>query len=361
MINIKEKGKPSSAKALEGKEEEKIMNIERLIKSGLLSIGERAQNNPKTLEMPNFNLGIANKDYPAMTPFLWNKAFEKLGFDRRNVRLFGDPANISQILQAFQRDRRYIGGDVGVGFKDKAWQLVDEIDPLAKMMQAINVIVKLPDGRLKGYNTDGLGYVASLKDKLLDQGKDLPGQKIVILGAGGTGNAIAFALAEAGTKVVILNRTVEKAIDLAQRINSYFGKELAQAGGRDLVKQEVMAAAAVVSVLDDPKASLDKCCALGEINYPLTKTELEENLADAREVLASLPKNVIVSDVMLREGDTATIAEAKKYGLPTLDGRPMVLNQAIEAFWLVNQEGLKAKGISKEQVAEIMTKASEQK
>jgi shikimate dehydrogenase len=190
------------------KEEEKMRPVSQLLRKGLVAIGQRARENPKTIEKPNFCLGIANKDYPAMTPFLWNLVFKDLGFERRNIRLFGDPLNIKLILEAFKSDSRYIGGDVGVGFKDKAWQLVDELDPLAKAMQAINVIVKLADGRLKGYNTDGLGYAQSLEQKLKEQGKELPGQKVVILGAGGTGNAIAFALADAGAKLVILNRTV---------------------------------------------------------------------------------------------------------------------------------------------------------
>ncbi len=334
--------------------------VSQLLRKGLVAIGQRARENPKTIEKPNFCLGIANKDYPAMTPFLWNEVFKKSGFERRNVRLFGDPLNIGLILEAFKSDSRYIGGDVGVGFKDKAWQLVDELDPLAKAMQAINVIVKLSDGRLKGYNTDGLGYAQSLEQKLKEQGRKLPGQKVVILGAGGTGNAIAFALADAGAKLIILNRTVAKAEDLAKRLNGYFGKELASFGGRNKVKEEVMDVAAVVSVIDDPKAALDKCCALGEINYPLTDTELAENLADAREVLKIMPKDTIVSDVMLREGDTATISVAKKAGFPTLDGRPMVLYQAIKAFWLVNQDGLEAKDISEEQVAKIMMKAAQE-
>jgi len=333
--------------------------IERLIKKGILTIGQKARENPQSVNKPNFCLGIANKDYPAMTPYLWNEVFKLLGFERRNIRTFGDPDNIELIFQALKADHGYIGGDIGVGFKDKAWKFADELDPLAQAMQAINVIVKLPDGRLKGYNTDGLGYAQSLTQKLKEQGKELSGQKVVILGAGGTGNAIAFALADAGAKLVILNRTVSKAEDLAKRVNSYFGQEFAKAGGRDVIKQEVADAAVIASVIDDPSAALDKCCALGEINYPLTDTEIAENLADARQIMASLPKDVIISDVMLREGDTATISEAKKTGLPTLDGRPMVLYQAIEAFWLVNQLGLEAQAISKEKVAALMNKAAQ--
>mgnify|MGYP000729630682 CR=1 FL=1 len=338
-----------------------MLLVDDLIKQGILFFGQKAKHNPDSIIFPNFCLGIANKDYPALTPFLWNEVFKQFDFERRNIRLFGNPENIKVIFQALKLDRRYIGGDVGVGFKDKAWQLVDEIDPLAKMMRAINVVVRLSGSKLKGYNTDGLGYRLSLEEKLKEQGKPLAGQKVVILGAGGTGNAIAFALAEAEVQVVILNRTVSKAEDLAGRINSYFGKGLAMAGGRNLIRQEVKGAAAIVSAIDDPGADLDKCCALGEINYPLTKIDLDQNLAAAREILEQLPKDVIISDVMLRESDTATISEAKKIGLPTLDGRSMVLYQAIEAFWLVNQEGLQAKDKTKADVARIMIRVSENK
>src|SRR4030042_4063958 len=125
------------------KEEEKMRPVSQLLRKGLVAIAQRARENPKTIKKPNFVLGIANKDYPAMTPFLWNEVFKKSGFERRNVRLFGDPLNIGLILEAFKSDSRYIGGDVGGGFKDKGWQLVDELDPLAKALQAINVIVKI--------------------------------------------------------------------------------------------------------------------------------------------------------------------------------------------------------------------------
>jgi CheY-like chemotaxis protein len=72
----------------------------------------------------------------------------------------------------------------------------------------------------------------------------------------------------------------------------------------------------IVSAIDDPVTALDRCCALGEINYPLTETEISENLADAKQIMDSLARDVIISDIMLRDGDTATIRLAKKIGLP---------------------------------------------
>jgi len=332
------------------REAEKMKQVDKLIASEILTIGQKAQNNPETIDFPNFCLGIANKDYPAMTPHLWNSVYEALNLSVKNVRLFGDPGNIEQIFKAFKQDSRYKGGDVGVGFKDKACEIVDELDPLAEQMQAINVTVKLPDGRLKGYNTDGLGYAISLEEQI----KDLENKKIVILGAGGTSNAIAYALAAKGAKLVILNRTVQKAESLTQRLNKYFNTEVAKFGGRDQICTEILTANAVISVIDDPFMPLDKYSALGKIKLPESPDNIDANLQEAEEILKSAPKDIIISDVMLRNEETATIREAKKQGLKTLDGKPMVLYQAIEAFWLVNQALLKDKGITKEKISQIM-------
>src|SRR4030043_17923 len=101
------------------KEVKEMIQVDQLIRQGVLQIGQKAKGNPERLDKPNFCLGIANKDYPAMTPFFWNEVFKQLGFERRNIRLFGDPEKIELIFQVFKADRRYIGGDVGVGFKDK--------------------------------------------------------------------------------------------------------------------------------------------------------------------------------------------------------------------------------------------------
>jgi len=334
------------------------MDINNLINERIINFGQKARNNPQTTDFPSFCLGVANKDYPAMTPHLWNTVFEHLGLVTRNIRFFADPIHIQQILQAFKTDPHYIGGDVGVGFKDKAPLLIDELDPLARQMQAINLIVKTPDGNLRGYNTDGLGYAVSLEAEFKKQGTDLRGKKVVLIGAGGTSNAIAFALADKKANLVILNRTVEKAKNLTERLNQYFGKIIANYGGLDQVRQQVMDADAIVSVIDDPKMSLDKISILGRIQLPLTEGMIQDNILETRKLMEKLPKNVIISDVMLRESDTATIALAKELKLPTLDGFPMVLNQAVEAFWLVNAQVLHEKQVSKEQIAQIMAKAA---
>lgn len=99
--------------------------------------------------------------------------------------------------------------------------LVD-IDPLAKAIGAVNTLVRTDKG-YKGYNTDILG----LERELIDEGVVLLGSRCVILGAGGAARAIAFLCAKSGAKeIYMLNRTKEKAYDIAKAVNDYSVKNV---------------------------------------------------------------------------------------------------------------------------------------
>ena len=332
-----------------------MRTLEQLIGRGIVALGKKAKGNPEAFSRGSFAIGVANKDYAAATPLLWNSAYGVMGLDAENVRLVGDPERAGEIFDALKADDRYLGGDVGVGFKDKAWTLFDAIDPLAKEMQSVNVVVKTSEGSLKGYNTDGIGYSASLENMLGGRGEKLRGGTVIVLGGGGTANSIAFALAMRGAKVVVLNRTAEKARALAARVNAFFASaSAAYGGGRDELARFAPQARAIVSVIDDPKSPLDQYSVLGTIELPVTAERIRQNLRDAREMMGLLKPDTIISDVMLREKPTATLREAALAGFPTLDGRPMVLNQAIEAFMLVNEPLLRGRKAGKAEVARIM-------
>lgn len=328
--------------------------LENLIAKEIITIGENSDGNPKDVSKGlTFAIGIANKDYPAKTPKLWNTVYDKYAQQTRNIRMFGNPDDAKEIFECFKTDERYIGGDVGVGFKNQILYLLDEVDPLAKVMGAVNVVVKTKQG-LKGYNTDGEGYVQSLKNALLKQGKQLENTKILLLGAGGTTSAIAFALAQHKAELIILNRTVEKAQTISDKINAYFGAYRAKAASRLAIATCLPYVDAVVSIIDDPSSPIERLNALGPITFPITPDVINKNRTAARILLNKASKNLIVSDVMLRQTDTATIAQAKELGFPTLDGLPMVINQAIEAFWLVNRGIFSQNGITKDNIAQLM-------
>ena len=335
-----------------------MQTLEQLIEQGMLVRGIKAKANPETLAYTHFAVGVANKDYAAKTPLLWNTAYAAFGLAARNIRFFGDPLNAKQIFDVLKDDPRYLGGDVGVGFKDKVWELIDRIDPVAKEMRSVNVVVKDWDGLLTGHNTDGTGYAASLEEVLAERGEKLKSRTVIILGGGGTANSIAFALAMRGARVAILNRTVSKAENLAARINAFLRTTFAYGGGRDELARLAPGALAIISVIDDPASPLDRYSALGPIELPATPEHIEDNLSGARKIMASLNKSAIISDVMLRDGETTTVREAAAMGFKTLDGQPMVFNQAVLAFALVNNRSLSHRGIGPAEIARAMRDGS---
>lgn len=118
-----------------------------------------------------------------------------------------------------------LGTNVTVPYKSDVIPFLKEIDPLAARIGAVNTLVRT-EGGYKGYNTDMPGlYRAMCAD-----GVKLSGEKVLILGAGGVARAVAVLLLEKGAeKIILLNRTLEKAERIAQEVNALAGRNFASA------------------------------------------------------------------------------------------------------------------------------------
>lgn len=333
------------------------MNLRELLQMGVLKFAELPQGNPENLDYPAYTLSLIEHDYAAKTPIMWNEVYRKFGIEAGNIMLVGKMQNLPEILDALRHDAKYRGGGAGVGFKDEIVSLLDELDVLAEQIGAVNFVVKTEDNKLKGYNTDGIGYVKSLEEKFAESGQEIKGKNIVMLGSGGTGNAIAFMLAYHGANLVILNRNVQKAEQLAEKINAHFNKneQKIRFGGEDSIAAEVVSTDAVVNV--STKGAMGQFADY----FPLSAANpenLTENVAESMELLKNIPKTAILSDVVLRDGGTPFLKAARQLGFPVLDGIPMVVYQGVEAVWLLHGEELEKRGISKKQIAEVMKKAA---
>ncbi|MCX6746290.1 MAG: hypothetical protein NTX00_04740 [Candidatus Parcubacteria bacterium] len=333
-----------------------------LVELKALMIAQLPPVNPGHLDYREYTLPLIEHDYPAKTPMMWNAAYREFGIYAGNIMLVGDPSQSKHILDILRQDPKYVGGGAGVGFKDEAIKYLDEIDPMAKLIGSINFILKTPEGKLKGFNTDGLGYARSLEEKFKARGQELKGKKVVILGAGGTGNAIAFALADKGMKIVILNRTALKAENLCHGINECYElveDQKVRFGGEDQIAQEVKDADVIINVSTKGAAGeMEKYSALAPANLPAIAQNIEANWGAAEAILQTIPKQAIISDIVLTTEPTPLLRSAQKAGFETLDGIPMVVNQGVEAFWLLYGQELQKKNISKEQVALVMKKAA---
>ena len=111
------------------------------------------------------------------------------------------------------------GMNVTVPFKEQAWRLADVLGAEAHTAGAVNTLTVLDDDRIRGDNTDGLGLVRDLQQ---NQGLDIGGKRVLLLGAGGASKGVARPLLEQNPGVlVIANRTTERARQLADQLLSF--------------------------------------------------------------------------------------------------------------------------------------------
>jgi shikimate dehydrogenase len=155
---------------------------------------------------------IGNPIAHSKSPLIHAAFARETGQDMEYGRILGDPADFAGDA------RRFFGSggrglNVTVPFKEQAWALADERSPRAGSAGAVNTLIALPDGRLRGDNTDGIGLV---RDLAQNHGFNFVGKRVLLLGAGGAARGVLRPLLEAGlAALVIANRTASRALELA--------------------------------------------------------------------------------------------------------------------------------------------------
>lgn len=151
------------------------------------------------------------------SPIMLNRAFQEAGINAVYAAFHVRPAELGEAVRGI-RALGYRGINVTIPHKVEVMQYLDEIDEGARIVGAVNTIVN-DAGKLTGYNTDGIGYVRSLKE---ETGIELKGQNVLVLGAGGAARGVAYALAKEGAGCIyIANRTKERALELAETIGAF--------------------------------------------------------------------------------------------------------------------------------------------
>lgn len=196
------------------------------------------------------------------------------------------------------------GLNITVPFKQEAWQLVDERSERAERAGAVNTIT-FKDGKLIGDNTDGVGLV---NDLLKNNTVRLENQRILLMGAGGAARGVLLPLLEQGpSELVIVNRTAEKAIDLAEQfkaLGTVYG-----CGYDDLEDKQF------------------------DVVINATAASLQGELPPLPEKLLS--GNACCYDMMYGKEPTPFMNWAKLHDAATiLDGLGMLVEQAAESFYI---------------------------
>ncbi|NEX18803.1 shikimate dehydrogenase [Thiorhodococcus mannitoliphagus] len=151
---------------------------------------------------------IAHSKSPAIHAEFARQTGQDLEYGRILGSLDDFAADVRQFITQGGR-----GLNVTVPFKEQAWALADERSARAETAGAVNTLIRLEDGRLRGDNTDGVGLV---RDLSANHGFDFSNASVLLLGAGGASRGVLVPLLETGlAELVIANRTASKAVDLA--------------------------------------------------------------------------------------------------------------------------------------------------
>ncbi|SEB40388.1 shikimate dehydrogenase [Paenibacillus sp. GP183] len=155
------------------------------------------------------------------SPLMMNRAFQEMGINAAYAAFHVKPDELGNAVAGI-RALGFRGVNVTIPHKVEVMRHLDAIDEGARRIGAVNTIVN-ENGKLTGFNTDGIGYVRSLQE---ETGIELEGMRVLLLGAGGAARGVAFSLAKAGVRrIVIANRTIDRAIELATAIGEFTDTE----------------------------------------------------------------------------------------------------------------------------------------
>ena len=238
---------------------------------------------------------VGNPVRHSLSPALHNAALSAGGLNA--VYLAFEIEDIEECVKGI-RALSIKGTSITTPFKTAVIPYLDEIDPLAKRIGAVNTIVN-DNGRLKGYNTDALGALKALEEKI-----KLPGMTCLIIGAGGAARAIGFVLKEKGATISIVNRSQKRGKELARSLECRY----VPIDEVNVEKADILVQTTPVGMYPD----VGQC--------PVPKSILKEGM--------------VVMDIIYNPLETKLIRMSGALGCTTINGLHMFIHQGMEQFRL---------------------------
>lgn len=242
------------------------------------------------------------------TSKMQNAAFEALGLDWRYLDIRVRAEDLEAAISA-ARLLGFGGLNLTIPHKVAVIPLLDGLEPSAEISGACNTVVRQPDGRLIGSNTDGFGFLWSLRD----EGVDPVGLHVVLLGAGGAARAVSVELALAGAKrITIANRGDRRRATLVELLRTKTSVEVGE-----LAWQGTLAV--------PPCDVLVDCTPVGMGTGAAAEEVVEVDLTALRPA-------ALVCDLNPERADTAFLQLARGRGYKTIGGLGMLARQGAAGF-----------------------------
>lgn len=247
------------------------------------------------------------------SPVMYNYSFEKLDLDYRYLAFDITVDKVKDALSAI-KTFNIKGANVTMPCKSAVTGYMDELSPAARIIGACNTIVN-EDGKLIGHITDGVGYVRNLKEN----GVEVKGKKITIMGAGGAATAIQ----------------VQCALDGAREISIFNAKDDFYKRAEQTVeniKKEVPECVVNLYDLEDTEKLYEEIASSDILtNATLIGMKPYDNETNIKDV-SVLRKELVVTDVVYNPKKTKMIEDAEANGCKAIGGLGMLLYQGAEAF-----------------------------
>ncbi len=246
----------------------------------------------------------------SLSPLMQNQAFRALAIDAIYVPFHVTSKQLPQAIEGL-RALAIAGVNLTIPHKEAVLPLLDQIDAKAALIGAVNTVVNR-QGRLIGYNTDGLGFLRSAEQEL---DYHPPQSQVLMLGAGGACRAAAIALADAQVAgICIANRSVERAECLVAELQLQYRNInfSALAYAADEFTSTVQAADFIVNTTS-----------VGLKGEPLDFLPLE-----------NIKPSALIYDMVYSRLETPLLRAAYAQGLRAVDGLGMLASQGEEAFYL---------------------------
>jgi len=246
----------------------------------------------------------------SLSPVMHNAAYKALCMDCEYHKFRVTLDDLEGAIKG-ARTMGFGGLNLTIPLKEKALGIV-EPDTMAQAIGAVNTIKFSGDTiagiagitGIVGHNTDGIGAVKAL----VASGVDIPGSRVLILGAGGAARAVAYQLAKDGARVIIANRTLGKAQELAENVRS-----VGNANGTGLEE-------------------LPKLTADADIIINTTSVGMHPDTDRTLVTADMMHTGQVIFDIVYSPLETRLLREAKKAGAVTIDGIKMLVLQGAESF-----------------------------
>lgn len=254
---------------------------------------------------------IGNPVEHSVSPVMHNFMAEKLAIPMTYVTFHVQTGDLEAAVKGAYA-LNILGCNVTVPYKSDVILYLKEIDSLAEKIGAVNTLVRV-DGGYKGYNTDISGLLRAMKD----DGIDISKEEVIILGAGGVGRAVAYmCAANHAKKVIIFNRTADKAKLLAQEINEKLATDVVE--GKALEEYTSLCKSGYLAIQSTNVGM-----------YPNVEHAVIEDEEFYRKIKTGY-------DLIFNPWETKFMKLVKANGGQAYNGLKMLLYQGIDAFELWN-------------------------